>query len=373
MLEKLDRVKGPEDVWARAERVSFRFADAPRSGDIVLEAFGLGAARGGRTLFSDVSLLVRRGEKLGVVGPNGSGKTTLLRILAGKDRPEPGELKRGANLHDGYFDQHLGSLDDSLSAIEEIRRIRGDLTVEAVREYLARFRFYGDDPFRKVASFSGGERSRLALAKLLLEPRNALFLDEPTNHLDIFAAEILEEALVGFEGTVVLVSHDRRFLENVTTRVVAFTDAGVESFAAGFSDYEAALARAREETREAERRNESERREPKRTEPKPASEGRDGAQSHEARRAAARDIEKKRRLAEKLERDVSETETKLGELRERLRAAPGDNWEKLHELSREEQVLARRIDALMKDWERVSEELARIDAAGRSVAEEATR
>jgi ATP-binding cassette subfamily F protein 3 len=362
MLEKLDKVGRPEDVWARAEKIRFRFADAPRSGDIVLDAKGLSASRGGHELFRDVNLLVRRGERVGIVGPNGSGKTTLLNVLAGRAAPEDsGDVRRGTNLREGYFDQHLGSLDPKLSGIEEIRAVRGDFTVEAVREYLARFRFYGDDPFRKVASLSGGERSRLALAKLLLEPRNLLYLDEPTNHLDIFAAEILEEALSGFDGTVVLVSHDRRFLENVTTRVVAFTPGGVELFEAGFSDYEKALARLREVEAEPEARKEPRRAEPEkdRAGARPES---DGADKHKARRAAARDVEKKRKLAERLESEVTTLEARLAELRERLREAPGDDWEKLHELSSEERTVSKRIDELMGQWERLSEELARFDA-----------
>jgi ATP-binding cassette subfamily F protein 3 len=365
MLEKLDRVKGPEDVWARAEKLRFGFADCPRSGDIVLEAKGLGAERGGKRLFGGVDLLVRRGEKVGIVGPNGSGKTTLLSLLGGTgDRADVGTVRRGTGLAEGYFDQHLGSLDPTLSAIEEIRSVRGDLTVEAVREYLARFRFFGEDPFRKVQSFSGGERSRLALGKLLLEPRNLLFLDEPTNHLDIFAAEILEEALSGFEGTVVLVSHDRRFLENVTTRVVAFstvgsrtrgTTGGVEVFQAGFSDYEVATARAR-----------AERAGPPKAEPKkrtaaevaPAEDKDARTFAHQSRRIAARDLEKKQRRAEQLEAEITKGEARLAELREALRTAPGTDWERLHELSREEQALSKKIDSLVKDWERISEELA---------------
>ncbi len=370
MLEKMDRVKGPEDVWARAEKFRLRFADCPRSGDIVLEAKGLGASRGGKALFDGVDLLVRRGEKVGVVGPNGSGKTTLLGLLAGQgDASDRGTVRRGAGLAEGYFDQHLGSLDPSLSAIDEIRSVRGDMTVEAVREYLARFRFVGDDPFRKVASFSGGERSRLALGKLLLEPRNLLFLDEPTNHLDIFAAEILEEAIAGFEGTVVLVSHDRRFLENVTTRVVAFTPGGVQVFQAGFSDYEVALARAK-----------AERASPAKPEPKkraandPSPPPKEvGALEHGNRRGAARDVEKKRRRAEQLEGEVEKGEARLGELREALRNAPGTDWEKLHELSREEQELAKKVDALMKEWERVSEELLVVGSGGGEGRAEATR
>ncbi|HVY49075.1 MAG TPA: ABC-F family ATP-binding cassette domain-containing protein, partial [Minicystis sp.] len=200
MLEKLDAIERPEDVWQVAEKVAFRFAPAPRTGDIVLEATGLGATRGERRLFDGVDLLVRRGERIAVVGPNGAGKSTLLKLLAGQGAPEDeGAVRRGTNLAQGYFDQHLGSLDPTKTAVEEIRSVRGDLNADAARQYLARFRIWGDDALRRVSGFSGGERSRLALAKLLLEPHNLLFLDEPTNHLDIPAAEILEEALVGFE------------------------------------------------------------------------------------------------------------------------------------------------------------------------------
>jgi ATP-binding cassette subfamily F protein 3 len=147
-------------------------------------------------------------------------------------------------LYEGYFDQHLGSLDPSRTGVDEVRSVRGDLNVDGARQYLARFRFYGDDPLRKVASLSGGESTRLALAKLLLEPRNLLFLDEPTNHLDIPAAEILEEALVGFEGTVVLISHDRRFLETVTTRTASFGLGGIDLYDGGFKDYAEAKRRS---------------------------------------------------------------------------------------------------------------------------------
>src|SRR4051812_7511403 len=234
MLDKLDRIERPEDVWARAERMRFRFAETPRSGDIVLDVRGAAGVRGGVELFHGFDLLLRRGDRLGIVGPNGCGKSTLLKLLAGNGEPsDRGEVKRGTNLYEGYFDQHLGSLDPKKTAVDEIRSVRGDLNSDGAREYLARFRFYGDDPLRRVSSFSGGESTRLALAKLLLEPRNLLFLDEPTNHLDIPAAEILEEALVGFEGTVILVSHDRRFLETVSPPTVSFQDGKADIYEGG--------------------------------------------------------------------------------------------------------------------------------------------
>jgi ATP-binding cassette subfamily F protein 3 len=373
MLEKLDRLERPEDVWADADRVAFRFAPAARTGDIVLDAKGLGAERGGRVLFDGLDLLVRRGERIGVVGPNGAGKSTLLNILAAAGRDggstvgpggsggsgvDRGTVKRGTNLQEGYFDQHLGDVDVSLSAVDNVRRIRGDFTVEAARQYLARFRFWGDDPLRVVRGFSGGERSRLALAKLLLEPRNVLFLDEPTNHLDIAAAEILEEALVGFEGTVLLVSHDRRFLENVTTRIVRIRDGRAEVHQGGFKESEraereasstsaaSALARAPAATRKDG---------PARPAVAPPV---DGAQDkYEAQRQAARSLEKKKRRVQELELSIGVGERELDALRGRLREAPGEDWEKLATMAREEQVLAKKVDAMLIEWARLSEEV----------------
>src|SRR5262249_24878787 len=177
MLEKLDKLDRPEDVWQVAERVAFRFAPAQRSGDIVLDCTGLAAERGNRRLFEGVELLLRRGERIGVAGPSGAGQTRLLKLLAGGSQPalgDRGNVKRGTNLQEGYFDQHLGEVNPELSAVDEVRRVRGDFTVEAARQYLARFRFWGDDPLRVVSGFSGGVRFRHAGANLPLEPQDHL-------------------------------------------------------------------------------------------------------------------------------------------------------------------------------------------------------
>ena len=380
MLEKLETLERPEDIWAVAEKVAFRFAPAPRSGDIVLEATGLAAERGGRQLFSGVDLLVRRGERLGVVGPNGSGKSTLLKLLAGQGAAEDeGSVRRGTNLAQGYFDQHLGSLDPQKTAVDEIRSVRGDLNADASRQYLARFRFYGDDALRRVSGFSGGERSRLALAKLLLEPRNLLFLDEPTNHLDIPAAEILEEALSSFEGTVILVSHDRRFLEGVATRVVHVRDGEVDLYPGGFRDYEDTLAKKRaaaeaaaaaaKEPREAKRapmasEPPGKTRQVKRsasTRPQPGVSPEMDAEAKrrafEAEKATARALERKKKRVKELEIEIAQGEADLGRRREELKNDPGGNWAKLADLAKQEQALAKRVDAAMSEWMALSEEL----------------
>ncbi len=360
MLDKLDRVSGPEDVWAIADRISFRFAEAARSGDIVLDAKGLAASRGGRVLFEGVDLLVRRGERIGIVGPNGAGKSTFIKLLAGKGDPEldTGHVRRGTNLQEGYFDQHLGAVNPSNTAIEEVRSIRGDLNADGARQYLARFRFWGDDPLRVVAGFSGGERSRLALAKLLLEPRNLLFLDEPTNHLDIPAAEILEEALVGFDGTVLLVSHDRRFLETVTTRIVSVRDGKVLVYPGGFSDFAAAHAPPKPEPRKDRKAEAREAREAKKSELPPAMSEQDRKKQHDAQKQSSRDREKRARRFKELEDLIAAGEKQLAEMRDKLREDPAGDWAKLAKMAAEEQALAKRVDLLMTEWTKLGEELS---------------
>jgi ATP-binding cassette, subfamily F, member 3 len=370
MLEKMDVLERPEDVWALAERVSFRFASAPRSGDIVIDAKGLSAARGGRTLFDGLDLFVKRGERIGIIGPNGSGKSTLLKLLAGRGGPEDsGEIRRGTNLRDGYFDQHLGSLDPAKTAVEEIRSVRGDLNVDGARQYLSRFRFWGDDPLRRVQGFSGGERSRLALAKLLLEPRNLLFLDEPTNHLDIPAAEILEEAIANFEGTAFIVSHDRRFLSAVTTRIVSIHDGAVDVYPGGFDDYLYARAKKAEEPvpedpaaaapakARAVKRSASTR---------PAVKSRDDVnaspeerrRAFEAEKAAARATDRKKKRVKELEGLIAAGEAKLAALREELKNHPGGDWAAVARLASEEQALSKEVDRLMNEWMEISSEVA---------------
>jgi ATP-binding cassette subfamily F protein 3 len=350
MLSKLDRIERPEDVWAVAEKVAFRFPPSARTGDIVLEATGLGASRGGRVLFEGLDLLIRRGERVGIVGPNGSGKTTLIKLLAGRGAPEDrGGVRRGTNLQEGYFDQHLGDVDTLLTAVENVRRVRGDFTVEAARQYLARFRFWGDDPLRVVSGFSGGECARLALAKLLLEPRNLLFLDEPTNHLDIPASEILEEALMSFDGTALIVSHDRRFLENVTTRIVHVRDGLTDVFQGGFRDFVKSSRAASRAPAVA----------PERVAKAASSEASTEEQSKKrylAQRQAARAVEKRVRRIKELEIDIAASEKDLDALRAKLKEAPGDDWEKLATMAKDEQILTKKVDAMLLEWARLSED-----------------
>ncbi len=360
MLDKLDRMDRPEDIFDTAQKMSFRFAPAPRTGDIVLEARGLSANRSGRSLFANVDILVRRQARIAIVGPNGCGKTTLLRLLAGTGAPEDeGDVRRGTNLREGYFDQDLGSLDPDKSAVDEIRAIRADMNVDTTRQYLSRFRFWGDQPFQKVGGLSGGERTRLALAKLLLEPRNLIFLDEPTNHLDIPSSEILEDALSHFDGTLLFVSHDRRFLENISTQVLVFTDSGIESYTSGYRDY---VRRAEglptdddaawEQSVDA-------------TETKPLARVESESDidrnvrraKFEADKAAARALQRKERRLAELEQLIAQAEDDLSNLRQQMHDTPTDAWEELAKRASEEQALARKVESLMDEWTCLGEEI----------------
>jgi ATP-binding cassette subfamily F protein 3 len=359
MLDKLDKVDRPEDIWAEANKLRVRFPECPRSGDIVLEAKGLAASRGGRTLFENVDLLVRRGDRIGIVGPNGAGKSTLLKLLAGRGAPEDrGSVRHGTNLHAGYFDQHLGELDPSRTSVEEIRSVRGDFNADVARMYLARFRITGDDALRNISGFSGGERSRLALAKLLLEPRNFLYLDEPTNHLDIPACEILEEALAtGYEGTLILVSHDRQFLETVTTRLIVVGDGKAEVLPGGYRDH----AAKRDSVPAPAIRN------PK---PVPNRERERPASPPSDHRAASRDLERKKRRVDELEKAIAAAELEIAALRTELSDDPGGDWAKIAEKAERERAASRTLESMVEEWTSLSEQLAKVRLSGVTGANE---
>ncbi len=342
MLDKLVRIERPEDIWADAKKLGMRFAPGRRSGEIVIDSRGLGAIRGGRRLFEGIDLQLRRLERLAIVGPNGSGKSTLLKRLAGLGDPtDKGEVRLGTNLDSGYFDQHLESLDPRRSCVEEIRAVRPDMVVDAARQYLSRFRFFGDDAFRAVGSLSGGERTRLALARLLLVPRNLLLLDEPTNHLDIPACEILEEALANFDGTVIVVSHDRRFLDRVATRVFHLDDGVVTLYPGTYSDFVSRNRRPKAEAAVVA------------TVATPV-----GKETHEERRKRSREEERRRKRVTDLERTIAEAEATLATLRAELTEGYGNDWAKLAKRADDERALAAKVDAWTEEWMKLSEEFA---------------
>ncbi len=203
----------------------------------IVDVKNLSKSYGHKELFSDISFAIERGDKLGLIGPNGSGKTTLVRMITGQDQPDSGEIEIGNNVEYTYYDQELLGLDLESSVIDVIWEEKPEALAEELRSYLGRFLFTGDDIFRPVKSLSGGEKSRLALAKIFFNPANFLILDEPTNHLDIPSVKMLEQALNDFNGSVLAISHDRYFLDNTVKKILAVEDLGLTEYRGNFSYY----------------------------------------------------------------------------------------------------------------------------------------
>jgi ATP-binding cassette, subfamily F, member 3 len=234
MLEKLDIIEIDEEDTSS---INIKFPPSPRSGTVVLEARGLSMSYGVHKVLDHIDLIIHRGEKVAFVGRNGEGKTTLSKIITG-GLPCEGSLKVGYNVKIGYFAQNQDELlDGNKTVLETLDEVAvGDIRTK-IRDILGAFLFSGEDVDKKVKVLSGGERSRLAMAKLLLEPCNLLILDEPTNHLDMRSKDILKKALLGYDGTLIAVSHDREFLDGLVTKVYEFNQKKIREHLGGIYDF----------------------------------------------------------------------------------------------------------------------------------------
>jgi len=236
-LEKVERLERPEDE----HQVRFRFQAKRRTGDDVLFIKDYSKSFGDRTLFQNVNLHLRSGDRVALLGPNGIGKSTLLKCLVGEETPDAGAVRWGANVDMGYYDQKQESLHPQKTVLDEVWDAFPRMEQSEVRGALGLFLFTGEDVFMPIHTLSGGEKGRVALTKLMLRKDNFLLLDEPTNHLDMDSREVLEDALENFEGTILAVSHDRYFINRFATKVVVLSEDGLKEYLGNFDDYQARL------------------------------------------------------------------------------------------------------------------------------------
>lgn len=346
-LEKLDRIEVDEEDRSR---LAVKFPPAPRSGDIAFKAVDLTVGYGSKVVFSGANIEVKRGEKVALVGRNGEGKTTLMRVIMRELDPMSGEARVGHNVNIGYYAQNQEDiLDKNDTVFETLDRIAvGDIRTK-LRDILAAFLFKGEDIDKKVAVLSGGERARLAMAKLMLKPYNLLALDEPTNHMDIRSKDILKQALKSYDGTLVVVSHDRDFLDGLVTKLYEFRDGHVKEHLGGIQEFL--------DSRRIETLNELERHIKEEKAPAPEKEERKAAAKDEynARKFVSKEERKKRNRISFLEKGIAEIEAKMKEI-ESVLSNPGEK-DDIMELTRTYLENKRELDAKTEEWASLVESL----------------
>ncbi|MBO4536536.1 MAG: ABC-F family ATP-binding cassette domain-containing protein [Bacteroidales bacterium] len=353
-LERIERIEiDDEDLSA----IHVKFPPAPRSGDVVFEVKDAVIGYPQKTVLDKANLIIRRGEKVAFVGRNGEGKTTMMRVLMGELEPFAGEAKVGYNVDIGYYAQNQEDiLDKKATVYDTLDRIAvGDIRTK-LRDILAAFLFKGEDIDKRVAVLSGGERSRLAMAKLMLKAHNLLALDEPTNHMDIRSKDILKQALQAYDGTIIVVSHDRDFLNGLVDKVYEFTDGRVKEHLGGVDDF---LRRKKAESfRDIEKQTPASQRasEPflglrHSAQKEPAAPPGQPAQAkaqYQQQKQQSREEKRAKNRQNLLEKQIAELETKMADI-EKVLAAPTPS-DDIMELTRQYLELKRDLDAKMEEW-----------------------
>jgi len=345
MLERMERV----EVEAESRRIHFAFPQPPRTGRRVASLRGIHKAYGDLAVYAGADLDIERGERIALVGVNGAGKSTLLRILAGVLPFDRGERTLGAHVAAHYYAQHqLDALDIERTVLEELEAVAPEAARTRLRTILGSFLFSGDSVEKKIAVLSGGEKARLALAKMLTRPAALLCLDEPTNHLDLVSREVLEAALAGFPGTIVFISHDRYFINRIATSVIEVADARLTTYLGDYDNYLAVKSRPTEAAAGRE----------------PAGPGAKAmAEPHAAgppaKPRASREVREIRRRLDEVERQIHTLEERLTALGQAL----GDpalyaDGERARAVARERKEAEDQVAWLMRQWEALSTELA---------------
>ena len=365
MLEKLERL---DAVRRDQSSGDFRLQAIERTGNHVLTVTDLAVGYPEKHLAGDISFILRRGECLGIIGPNGSGKTTFLRTILNKIPALSGEVRWGTKVQIGYYAQQLDDLDDRNEIIMELRRVApSTATAGELRSFLAKFLFTGDDVYKHVRDLSGGEKGRLALAKLIYSRVNVLVLDEPTNHLDIPSREALEEALSAYEGTIITISHDRYFLDRVATQILALDGfGGAEHYDGDYTEYHdwKLGLRSSSPSLSPVPKDEQENlvsviappavvEQAQPVKPKPRPPKKPGVKVVKKKKAEVR-------TPELVENEIAQAESKLGEISERMGTPEvARDAERLISLNDEYQQTEALLKGLYEEWDRVSQEPAR--------------
>ncbi|HST52695.1 MAG TPA: ABC-F family ATP-binding cassette domain-containing protein [Pyrinomonadaceae bacterium] len=366
MLEKLERV---DAVRRDQSSGNFQLQKVERAGTYVLTVKDAAVGYPDKVLAEGINFILRRGEALGIIGPNGSGKTTFVKTVLGKLPQLAGEIRLGANVTVGYYAQQLDDLDSRNEIIMELRRVAPQtVTAGELRSFLARFLFVGDDVYKHVGDLSGGEKGRLALAKLIYSRVNVLVLDEPTNHLDIPSREALEEALDAYDGTIITISHDRYFLDRIATQILALDGEGRAEYYEGdyteYHDWKAERRAAESAAKAAREKSSSSKAASSKAEPREdalggrASRVASNAKGSDAKSKGGKGSKKKgsARDQKSVEEEIAEVEKRLAEVGEELATPeaardPG----RLARLNDEYRNADERLRQLYEEWERAAE------------------
>lgn len=342
-LEKMERLEKPGGDEATA---SFSFDIERRSGNEVLLVENLAFMYPGETepVFLDVDLRLTRGERMVLIGPNGIGKSTLLKVIAGKQQPASGSIQLGTNVTIGYYDQEQAELSSNKTVLQELWDDYPMMMEKDIRTVLGNFLFSGDDVLKTVNQLSGGEKARLALAKLMMQKANFLILDEPTNHLDIDSKEVLEAALMDYPGTILFVSHDRYFINRITDQVAEMSEDGINIY---LGDYDYYLEK-KEEERELARLEEQ-------SEAKQTSAA--NRRSYEEEKRLQREKRKRERKIKELEQQIEDKEAEIISLEEEMtKPEIYGNHEKAFELMNQVETLKVEVEDLMAEWATLQED-----------------
>ena len=345
-LEKLERIEIDESDSAR---IRLRFPPAQRSGDVVFKGTDLTVGYPGKTVFSHAEIEIKRGEKVALVGRNGEGKTTLMRVLTGELEPLGGQARVGHNVKIGYYAQNQ---EDSLDANESVFGTLDRIAVGEIRtrlkDLLGAFLFKGEDIDKKVSVLSGGEKARLGMARLMLSPCNVLALDEPTNHMDIRSKDVLKQALSAFDGTLIVVSHDRDFLSGLVDKLYEFRDGRVKEHLGGVEDF---LRRHKLESLQELERAAAQEKKPSGTQPAKSEQ----AQAFQQRKFVSKEQRKRENRISFLEKEIGKMEGRMKEIEQTL--ANPDKNDDILELTREYLEVKRGLDAHTDEWTRLMEEM----------------